>query len=167
MAPWPAWWTPVVPALEADVPESYLQRVKVGDPVLVEFPSLGDSVNATLANVSRFIDPANRTFKVSVRVPNGSDLVRPNLLSLVHIRDLVQDSAMVVPSRCIQEDVEGNNYVFVLEHGRGEAPHHQKGDGEALDGLQAATPMATDGNGPLIGPPWWMKAPRAWAMDRK
>lgn len=102
-------------SMEADVPESYLQRVKVGDPVLVEFPSLGDSVNATLANVSRFIDPANRTFKVTLRVPNGETYVRPNLLSVVHIRDMVQDSAIVVPSRCIQEDVEGRSYVFALD----------------------------------------------------
>lgn len=102
-------------SLDADVPESYLQRVKAGDPVKVEFPSLGDTINATLASVSRFIDPANRTFKVSVRVPNGETYVRPNLLSVLHIRDVVVDSAVVVPGRCIQEDVDGNSYVFVLD----------------------------------------------------
>ena len=103
-------------SLEADVPESYLQRVKNGDPVKVEFPSTGDTLSATLANVSRFINPANRTFRVSVRMPNGSNMVRPNLLSVIHVRDLVKDSALVVPSRTIQEDVNGNNYVFVLEN---------------------------------------------------
>ncbi len=102
--------------LEADVPESYLQRVRNGDPVKVEFPSLGDTLDATLTNVSRFINPANRTFKVSVRIPGGGDLIRPNLLSLIHVRDLVKDSALVVPSKVIQEDVNGNNYVFVLEN---------------------------------------------------
>lgn len=102
-------------SLEADVPESYLQRVKVGDPVRVEFPSLGDTINATLANVSRYIDPANRTFQVTLRVPNGETYVRPNMLSVVHIRDVVKDSAIVVPSRCIQEDVSGRSYVFVLD----------------------------------------------------
>ncbi len=106
---------PTGATLEADVPESYLQRVKNGDPVMVEFPSLGDTLNATLTNVSRFINPANRTFKVSVRMPEGSDMVRPNLLSLIHVRDLVKDSALVVPSKVIQEDVQGNNYVFMLE----------------------------------------------------
>ncbi len=103
-------------SLEADVPESYLQRVKTGDPVKVEFPSTGDTLSATLANVSRFINPTNRTFRVSVRVPGGSNMVRPNLLSVIHVRDLVKDSALVVPSRTIQEDVNGNNYVFVLEN---------------------------------------------------
>ena len=105
---------PTGATLEADVPESYLQRVKSGDPVKVMFPSLNDSMIATLGNVSRYINPANRTFKVSVRVPSG-EMVRPNLLSVIHVRDLVKDSALVVPSKVIQEDVNGNNYVFVLE----------------------------------------------------
>lgn len=101
--------------LEADVPESYGQRVKNGDPVMVLFPSLGDTLNATITNVSRYINPANRTFKVSVRVPAAEGMLRPNLLSVIHVRDLVKDSALVVPSKVIQEDVSGNNYVFVLD----------------------------------------------------
>ncbi|MBK7268032.1 MAG: efflux RND transporter periplasmic adaptor subunit [Flavobacteriales bacterium] len=105
--------------LEADVPESYLTRVKTGDPVRVEFPSLGDTLVAALSNVSKYIDPANRTFRITVRVPEAQNLLRPNLLSVLHIRDQVQDSALVVPSRTIQEDVNGNNYVFVLEDTNG------------------------------------------------
>ncbi len=106
---------PTGASLEADVPESYLERVKNGDPVLVVFPSTNDSLRATLTNVSRYINPANRTFKVSVRVPAGSGDVRPNLLTVIHVRDLVVDSALVVLSRTIQEDVSGKNYVFMLD----------------------------------------------------
>ena len=102
-------------SLEADVPESYIQRVQHGDPVKVEFPSMGDTLTATITNVSRFIDPANRTFRISVRVPEAEGMLRPNLLSVIHVRDQVKDSALVVPSRTIQEDVNGNNYVFILE----------------------------------------------------
>lgn len=105
--------------LEADVPESYLTRVKVGDPVRVEFPSLGDTLTATLSNVSKYIDPANRTFRITVRVPESNGLLRPNLLSVIHIRDQVQEKALVVPSRTIQEDVNGNNYIFLLDDAAG------------------------------------------------
>ena len=100
--------------LDADVPESYVQRVKNGDPVMVVFPSMGDTLQASLTNVSRFINPANRTFRVGVRLPKGSEMIRPNLLSVIHVRDVVKDSALVVPSKVIQEDVNGNNYVFTL-----------------------------------------------------
>jgi len=105
--------------LEADVPESYVQRVKVGDPVMVEFPSLGDTIHATLTNVSRYINPANRTFRVSVRMTKDEGLLRPNLLSVIHVRDMMKDSALVVPGKVIQEDVQGNNYVFVIDGSNG------------------------------------------------
>ncbi len=110
---------PTGASLEADVPESYLQRVKKDDPVLVVFPSTDDSLHANLGNVSRYINPANRTFRVSVRLPEGGNMVRPNLLSVIHVRDLVQDSALVVPSKVIQEDVSGKNYVFIIENKEG------------------------------------------------
>ncbi len=132
--------------LEADVPESYLQRVKNGDPVMVEFPSLGDTLSATLTNVSRFINPANRTFKVSVRMPAGTDMVRPNLLSLIHVRDLVKDSALVVPSKVIQEDVQGNNYVFVLENKDGNQLTKKVMVKRVADYKQNTMISATDGN---------------------
>lgn len=101
--------------LEADVPESYLNRVKNGDPVRVEFPSTGDTLRTSISNVSKFIDPANRTFRITVRATEGAGQLRPNLLSVIHVRDQVQDSALVVPGRTIQEDVSGNNYIFILD----------------------------------------------------
>lgn len=100
--------------LEADVPESYVNSVKSGDPVKVEFPSLGDTLSAFISNVSKYIDPANRTFRVSVRMPKESAMVRPNLLSVIHVRDRVIDSALVVPSRLVQENVEGKSYLFTV-----------------------------------------------------
>ncbi len=101
--------------LEADVPESYLRRVRKGAPVRVIFPSLQDTVAAQLDHVSSFIDPANRTFKISVRMPKSSDVLSPNLLSDVSILDSQADSALVVPNSAVQEDVEGNSYLFVLD----------------------------------------------------
>ncbi len=139
-------------SLEADVPESYLQRVKNGDPVKVEFPSLGDTLSATLTNVSRFINPANRTFRVSVRMPSGSDMVRPNLLSLIHVRDLVKDSALVVPSKVIQEDVQGNNYVFILENKDGKQLTRKVMVNRLADHKQNTMIGVSDGNAAqLIG----------------
>lgn len=101
--------------LEADVPESYLTTIKRGAPVKVRFPSLDESFDATLAHVGEYIDPANRTFKVTVRVPKGEQYMRPNLLSDISIQDHHSDSALVVPSRAVLQDVKGNNYLYVLD----------------------------------------------------
>lgn len=101
--------------LEADVPESYVRSIKAGAEVLVNFPSVKDSIRAKIAHVGEYIDPANRTFKVTVVVPKGEQYMRPNMLADMAILDASTDSALVVPSRAVLQDVSGNSYVFVAE----------------------------------------------------
>lgn len=101
--------------LEADVPEGYLRTIKAGAPVKVSFPSVEERFDGTLSHVGQFISPDNRTFKVTVRVPKGEGYMRPNLLSDISVQDLHFDSALVVRSRAVLQDVKGNNYIYVLD----------------------------------------------------
>ncbi len=113
--------------LEADVPESYLRTVRSGAPVNVMFPSVSDdTLKAKLDHVGEFIDPSNRTFKVTVRVPQGEKMMRPNLLSDISIQNYHSDSALVVPSRAVLQDVKGNNYIFVLDKTTGDEAKARK-----------------------------------------
>lgn len=112
--------------LEADVPEGYLRTVRSGAPVKVHFPSVGDTFSAQLDHVGQFIDPSNRTFKVTVRVPKGEEMMRPNLLSDISIQDYHTDSALVLPSRAVLQDVNGNNYIYVLDRGTGDEAKARK-----------------------------------------
>lgn len=112
--------------LEADVPEGYLRTVRSGAPVKVRFPSVGDTLSAQLDHVGKFIDPSNRTFKVTVRVPKGEEMMRPNLLSDISIQDYHTDSALVLPSRAVLQDVNGNNYIYVLDRGTGDEAKARK-----------------------------------------
>lgn len=100
--------------VEADVSENYLKAVKAGAPVTVTFPSIGESFTAPLSHVGEYIDPANRTFKVHVVAPKSEAYMRPNLLGDLSIRDLHADSALVLPSAAILEEMDGHSYVFVL-----------------------------------------------------
>ena len=45
--------------------------------------------------------------------------MRPNLLSDIQIQDHHSDSALIVPSRAVLQDVQGNNYIYILETTRG------------------------------------------------
>jgi hypothetical protein len=135
------------------VPESYLERVKKDDPVMVVFPPRGYPQRLAV-QCQPLYQSGEPHLQVSVRVPAGNDLVRPNLLSVLHVRDMVKDSAFVVPGRTIQEDVSGKNYVFVLENKDGKKLT-KEGDGGAGGGLQEETPMikptdGTDLNGATI-----------------
>ncbi|MEO7080113.1 MAG: efflux RND transporter periplasmic adaptor subunit [Flavobacteriales bacterium] len=101
--------------LQADVSETYLKRVKAGAPVKVVFPDINESFTAPLTHVSDYIDPSNRSFLVTLRAPKTEAYMRPNLLGNLSIQDSHTDSAMVVPSAAVLDDVSGNSYLFVLK----------------------------------------------------
>ncbi|MFN3874845.1 MAG: efflux RND transporter periplasmic adaptor subunit [Flavobacteriales bacterium] len=101
-------------SIEVDLAEDLLTKVNLGDPVEVVLPETGERLQARIDQVGQFINPNNRTFKVTLRVENGVKL-RPNQLANVRIRDLAVEEALVVPSRLVMENSKGESYVYVLD----------------------------------------------------
>lgn len=137
--------------LEADIPESYIRTVQAGAPVKVSFPSLNETFDGELAHVSQYIDPMNRTFKVSVLVPKAAKYMRPNLLSDISIQDGKNDSALVVPARSVLQDVDGNNYIFILERTRNDEAVARKVMVERLSQYKGSLSIAPSQPGALRG----------------
>jgi len=102
--------------LEADVSEKYVSTLQTGGFVSVMFPSLKEEVLAKVTRVGNFINPANRTFKVRVEFPNPDGKYKPNQLAVLKIRDYVAEGAIVIPSKTIQQDRNGNNYVYTFKN---------------------------------------------------
>jgi RND family efflux transporter MFP subunit len=102
--------------VKADVPETYANRVKVGTAANVAFTSMDFEVAAEVLQVGQFIQEGNRTFSINVSLPADPGTVKPNQMVHVALQDYWNDAALAVPSSLIQQDVEGNDFVFVLEH---------------------------------------------------
>jgi len=88
----------------ADVSESYITKFKKGDQVELNFPALGKTVKAPINQIGNSVDPNNRTFRVRINLRNPDKSIKPNLVSIISLRDYVNDSAIVVPSLYIKED---------------------------------------------------------------
>ncbi len=101
--------------IKVDVPESYLSKIKNGDEVEVRFPDLGISHISTIAQRGNYIEPLNRTFKITVNLPKDEYLL-PNLIGVVRIRDFVIEDALLINQENIMQDAVGKNYVFRLEN---------------------------------------------------
>ena len=99
----------------ADVPETYLRSVKKGQTVRVEFPSISESRRARVSDIGRTIDPANRTFRIELDLPNPQRLLKPNMLANVYLVDYAKEDVVTVPSETILEETDGREYVFVAE----------------------------------------------------
>ena len=100
--------------IETDVPERYIADVTRNKTVKVEFPILGKEVDAKVRQAGNFINPANRTFKVEVAVPNNEETIKPNMTAKVRINDYTNDKAILIPQSIISENAEGNQYVYTV-----------------------------------------------------
>lgn len=102
--------------IETDVPESYISNITVNKTVKVEFPILGTSMDAKIRQAGNFINPANRTFKIEVAVPNKDKNIKPNLTAKLKINDYSNDNAILIPQSIISENAEGEQYIYIIEN---------------------------------------------------
>lgn len=100
--------------IEADLSESLVGRFKAGQPVIVTFPSLEETFVSTISAVSNVIDENNRTFSVEIKMPETDYLIKPNMISVVKLKDFEKNNAVIVPTNLIQMDKYGD-YIYVMK----------------------------------------------------
>uniref|UniRef100_UPI0032164303 efflux RND transporter periplasmic adaptor subunit n=1 Tax=uncultured Draconibacterium sp. TaxID=1573823 RepID=UPI0032164303 len=118
-----------------DISESYITKISKGDKVNVYFPALDYNIDATIDQIGNTIDPNNRTFRVRINLDNSNKLIKPNLVSILQLRDYVNDSAIVVPTLFIKEDFSGS-YTYIVD----------TKDGKHMAKKVYVTPGVTDNN---------------------
>ncbi|PHS60674.1 MAG: efflux transporter periplasmic adaptor subunit [Flavobacterium sp.] len=98
--------------IEAEIPESYLNNITVGKTVEVFFPILGKTFSTKVSQVSNYINPSNRTFKITINIPNKEKSIKPNLTAKIKINDYSSNEAILIPQSIISENALGEQYVF-------------------------------------------------------
>lgn len=106
--------------IEIDVPESYIRDVVVGKDVQIEFPVLDKKIQGEVRLAGNFINPANRTFRIEVGVPNDDKLIKPNLTARLKINDYTNPKAILIPQNIISENANGEQYVYALKDKNGD-----------------------------------------------
>ncbi len=99
--------------IAADIPETYLGKIKRGDRVEIDFPAINKQLSKSISLLGRTIDPSNRTFKVEVSSSSEGGTLKPNLLAELKFNDYTQKDAIVVPLEIVQEEVSGKKYIYV------------------------------------------------------
>jgi multidrug efflux pump subunit AcrA (membrane-fusion protein) len=116
---------------------------------------LGKTYKGKVRQIGNFINPSNRTFGIEVSVPNPENLLRPNQVAKLKIIDYINKNAIVVPTNVIQEDAEGNKFVFTATKISGKTGTAKKilvklgqssdNVSEILSGLTAEDVVVTEG----------------------
>ena len=102
----------------AAVPEIYLGKVARGDKIKIGFSAINQEQQARVTMLGRMINPANRTFDIEATLKNKGGLLKPNLLATVYIEDYYLKDALVLNDELILQDVNGQNYVMVVEENK-------------------------------------------------
>jgi len=97
----------------AKIADSYLGRIKNGDPVRIVLRELNDTINSKINFVSSAVNQQTRTFSIEAPLNGGQLNLRPNMLATLSINDETIENAMVLPSNTVQRDASGDEYVLL------------------------------------------------------
>jgi len=136
----------------AQVPENYLEKVKVGTSLKVILPDINRTTDAVIRVAGKLIDPLSRSFYIEAKLPTDN-IFRPNQVAQVKIMDYSNANAITIPVNTLQTDDKGK-FVMVSAKENGKTVAHKKpvvagelyGDKiEIKSGLQAGDLLITEG----------------------
>ena len=102
--------------MKVGVPESYIARIRTGEPVCAHFSALpGVDFAAQVREISYALD-ASSTYPVIVRLDDPDPAIRPGMAGEVEFRfgSGGPSDPLVVPVKAVGEDAKGQ-YVFVID----------------------------------------------------
>ncbi len=100
--------------ITADVSEAFVGKIKKGQMIELSFSALPDvSINTPIIRVAKVINSSSRTFEIEMEIDNKGELIKPNMVSTIKIKDFSSDDAFVVPSLAVRKDITGN-YVYIV-----------------------------------------------------
>ena len=99
--------------VSVDLPENLIKSVKRRDKVKIKVPAVDYEGTHMVNRLGASIDPVNRTLPVEVNLNKKGNL-KPNLLATMHVRDLLLEDVISIPSDLLQQDVNGEYYIYVI-----------------------------------------------------
>jgi cobalt-zinc-cadmium efflux system membrane fusion protein len=100
--------------LTAQVPETQIRNIQLGEAVQAEFAAYpGEVFHARVMRIAETVDPQTRTIKVDAEVPNPSGRLRPEMFGQIHHLH-APSSAPAVPVSAVLQ-LGGGSVVWVEE----------------------------------------------------
>jgi RND family efflux transporter MFP subunit len=129
-----------------EVPELEAGQIDVGDPVTLNIQALAsEPVTGAVTRTSWSIDPANRSLRVEIDLPNDKARLRPGLYATATIELARRENALTVPATAIIR-VEQEAYVNEVQNGKVSRRSVKLGlrsgsEVEVLEGVGEETPI--------------------------
>jgi membrane fusion protein, multidrug efflux system len=103
-----------------NIPERFIPHIKVGMSVAISSDlHLNELFEATIQRIYPTIDPATRSFRIELSIPNPSEKLKPGMFAKASI-EIDQVNAFVVPALAVMK-LQGSNERFVFLEKNGKA----------------------------------------------
>ncbi len=101
--------------VKAKIADSYIGKVKLGNPVRIYLADIKDTIEGKISFVSKVVNPMTRSFDIEIGLGATSTEVRPNMMASLKINDENIGNAISVQSNLVQKDPSGSMYVMISE----------------------------------------------------
>jgi RND family efflux transporter MFP subunit len=137
--------------IECDVSEKLKSRIREGMEAEVRLDAYPDATfTGRIAVVNPLVEPAQRTFRIKIIIPNPESKLTAGMFSRVRIALERRDNVLVIPSRDILERPDGH-FIFVVKDGAAEQRQISLGardnqTAEVTAGLKEGEQVVTEGS---------------------
>jgi len=133
------------------VPEVDMDKLNVGDMVLISTTSHHPPVKAKIKFISPVVDEEKRAVTVKAAISNPEPYLKPGRFVEVTIKAQQRNNALLIPREATLKAGDGSRYVFVAENERARKQIVKIGltwgdKTEVIDGLIDSTPVIVDGH---------------------
>ncbi len=101
----------------ANIAENYLKSVKKGQRIAVEIPAIEYETTARVSKIGAMMNPMNRTFSIEADVSNKGGKLKPNMTTMLKLKEYEKENAVTIPTNLIKQDTKGD-YVFIVKKDR-------------------------------------------------
>ena len=135
-----------------NVPEKDVQFIRRDQDVNVVLAAYPHAIfTGTITYVGDVLDPATRTMRLRVTVPNPDRLLKPEMFAIVTVYGASSEDALSVPLSAVQEGLGGKMVFVQQEGGAFEARSVKLGNEEedvvrVLEGVKAGEQVVTRGS---------------------
>jgi cobalt-zinc-cadmium efflux system membrane fusion protein len=141
---------PDISLLLANVPESEITSVQMGEDAQIEFDSFrGEIMHGRVLDIGHAVDPTTRTFNVRIELANKVKMLRPGMFARASFGvDVLR--RFVVPQSAVVS-VQGKSFVFVTTDGKSferrevTLGQQSKSDFIIMSGLAEGESVVTEG----------------------
>lgn len=103
---------------EANVPDSMLSKIKVGQSLSVTITSLSNKkVTGTIDTINPDVDSKTQQYLVKIKIPNNDSTLKSGMFSKISFPDQSKDNVMTVPNESIKVE-NGVSYLFVVRNNK-------------------------------------------------